>query len=81
MSNKTKKYEIELKNKELEAEQSKSQNSQEEVSFDSYFQKLVKRNPNQVMAHHKAPMRKFAETFGAGEKASIERYEEIFKRY
>ncbi len=49
------------------------------ISFDVYFQKLLKVRKS-VLAHHKAPMMKYAEQKGAL-KASEAEFDEIFKNY
>lgn len=78
MSNKSKKYELELENKQ--ADEKETRKAEQEISFDTYFQMLMARKMG-VMAHHKAPMRSFAESNGLGEKASLDEFEKIFKRY
>lgn len=50
------------------------------ISFDAYFRMLMARNPR-IMAHHAAPMRKYAEQSGLGESASLEQFEQAFKSY
>jgi len=49
------------------------------VSFDLYFQMLMKKNPK-VYAHHKAPMRQFAEAQSMLE-GSEENFDKLFKSY
>jgi len=48
------------------------------VSFDVYFQMLIKKG--RAQPHHKAPMKKYAESKGYIE-ASEEKFEEIFRMY
>jgi hypothetical protein len=49
------------------------------VSFDAYFQLLMKRE-SRIVPHHKAPMRKYAERHDLKE-ATIEEFDRIFKLY
>lgn len=71
-----------LKKVELEAdnlmEEVQEKVSEENMTFDVYFQILVKER--KVLAHHKPPMRQFAE---ANEMSSATRTEfnELFKSY
>lgn len=78
MSNKIKKNDIESKSKETSEQETRR--SEPEVSFDTYFQMLMAKRLG-IMPHHKAPMRKFAESHGLGEEASLDEFEKIFKRY
>ena len=50
------------------------------ISFDAYFMKLMRMNPK-ILPHHKAPMRKYAESKGLKGAAKEEDYEKIFKSY
>lgn len=50
-----------------------------ELDFDLYFQKLMTKSLN-VLPHHKAPMRKFAESKGLT-KATERQFDEVFKNY
>jgi len=49
------------------------------MSFDLYFQKLMA-SGNNIQAHHKAPMRKYAESNGLIE-ATEDDFDRIFKNY
>lgn len=49
------------------------------LSFDVYFQGLMKKNPK-VYAHHKAPMRTYAESKGLS-VATEEEFDRIFRLY
>ncbi len=49
------------------------------LSFDMYFQLLRQRDPN-VLIHHKAPMRKFAEAQKT-ENGTVDEFDKIFKKY
>lgn len=55
-----------------------SQNSAEKVSFEVYFQILLKEK--KVLAHHKPPMRQFAEAKGLSSGTKSE-FDELFKTY
>ena len=65
--------------KETEASSALKNEDKRIISFDLYFQSLMKREPR-ILAHHKAPMRKYAE----GKKvleATQEEFDELFKFY
>ena len=49
------------------------------VSFDAYFQSLVKEKKS-IQKHHKAPMRKYAESKGVLE-ATKEEFDRLFRLY
>lgn len=49
------------------------------MSFDVYFRMMQVRNPK-VHAHHKAPMKHFAEHKGLSD-ATEEQFDEIFRSY
>jgi len=73
---------VQLDNKErktpLESTSEKKKDEQL-INFDLYFQLLMKREPR-ILAHHKAPMRKFAEQNKITE-ATIEEFDKVFKLY
>ena len=50
------------------------------VSFDVYFQGLMREKRGQVLAHHKAPMRKYAENLGLTH-GTKEQFDDLFKLY
>jgi len=49
------------------------------ISFDTYFQILMKLKPG-ILAHHKAPMRNYAESKGL-KRATREEFDQIFRLY
>ena len=49
------------------------------ISFDVYFQILMRKNAR-ILAHHKAPMRNYAESNGL-KKATKEDFDRIFRLY
>jgi len=64
----------------VESEEKKTSKPTKRVlSFDVYFQLLMKRN-SKIRAHHKAPMKKYAENNELDE-ATEEDFDKIFKRY
>lgn len=50
------------------------------ISFETYFRRLMHKKP-EVMLHHKAPMRSFAESSGMAEFATEEDFDRVFSRY
>lgn len=77
------KYKNSVKSEGKEGLEDNSKNSKKlekrVLSFDLYFQSLMTKNPK-VYAHHKAPMKKFAEQNGLLE-ASEEDFDKLFKAY
>lgn len=55
-----------------------SQDSPEKMNFEVYFQILLKER--KVLAHHKPPMRQFAEANGI-ESGTRAEFEQLFKNY
>jgi hypothetical protein len=55
-----------------------SQSVEREISFDAFFQILLKEG--RVLAHHKPPMRHFAEANGIVSGTRAE-FEQLFKSY
>jgi hypothetical protein len=55
-----------------------SQSVEREISFDAFFQILLKEG--RVLAHHKPPMRHFAEVNGIVSGTRAE-FEQLFKSY
>lgn len=49
------------------------------MSFDTYFQKLLSNNPN-VLPHHKAAMKKYAEQHEI-QALDEQGFDEVFKNY
>lgn len=50
------------------------------MSFDAYFQGLMKEKKGYIMAHHKAPMRRYAEKQGITE-GTKEEFDQVFRLY
>jgi hypothetical protein len=65
-----------LKKVELEADNLMEES--EEMTFDVYFQVLLKER--KVLAHHKPPMRQHAEANGMSSATRTE-FDELFKSY
>lgn len=78
----TKKSKSELKLEDKQASgksAAPSRNLEKVMSFDAYFSKMRSKNP-QVLLHHKAPMRKYAEQKGLVTAKESE-FDEAFERY
>lgn len=75
---KNSKIEVKSNKEESSSASDDSEATNRQLSFDIYFQKLT--NERKVLPHHKAPMKKFAEQYGAL-TASEEEFEELFRSY
>ena len=78
--NQKKEIKSEDREKEKTVDTSRQKKLDKVISFDVYFQKLMRDRPH-VLIHHKAPMRKFAEQKGLKDAATEAEFEEAFKLY
>lgn len=81
---KNRKKELESEEKVEEVQESKAPKKSDApsqvTSFDAYFRKLMNKS-SKIQMHHKAPMRKYAESKGLGQSASEKDFDEAFKTY
>lgn len=78
MREKSKKNDLQSEDKEL-PEGSVAEQGLRVMSFDVYFRKMQAMDPK-IHAHHKAPMKRFAEQNGLQE-ATEEQFAKIFRSY
>ena len=76
---KNKKYELKSEKNEEQIGSQKTKKVKSLMSFDVYFSLLMKTRP-EVMKHHKAPMRLFAEKNGLT-NGTLEDFEKLFSSY
>lgn len=79
MKEKSKKNDLQSEDREFPDNDSVAVQEPRIMSFDVYFRKMQATNP-QVHAHHKVPMRSFAEQRGL-QDATEEQFDEIFRSY
>lgn len=79
MKEKSKKNDLQSEDREFPDKSSVAVQEPRVISFDVYFRKMQAVNPK-VHAHHKAPMKRFAEQRGLKE-ATEEQFDEIFRSY
>lgn len=79
MKENSKKNDLQSKDREFPEKHSVAVQGPRVMSFDVYFCKMQAKN-KKVQAHHKAPMRCFAEQRGLKD-ATEEQFDEIFRSY
>ena len=79
MREKSKRNDLQSEDREIPGNSSVAAQGPRVMSFDVYFRKMQARDPK-IHAHHKAPMKRFAEQRGL-EKATEEKFDEIFRSY
>ena len=77
--NKKEKNKKEIKKEEIKETIKEDKEEEQKVTFDVYFQRLMQRHMK-ILAHHKAPMRKYAEGKSAA-SATEEKFNKIFESY
>lgn len=58
----------------------KAEQEKDKISFDAYFQQLMRQHM-EILAHHKAPMKRFAEGKGLKGPCKKEDFDKIFEKY
>lgn len=79
MREKSKKNDLQSEDKEFPEKGSVAEQEPRVMSFDVYFL-MMKAKDRKVQAHHKAPMKRFAEQRGL-QDATEEQFDEIFRSY
>jgi len=79
MKEKSKRNDLQSEDREIPDNVSVAAQGPRVITFDVYFRKVQARNPK-VHAHHRAPMKRFAEQRGVDE-ATEEKFDEIFRSY